>query len=76
MPDMFWVCQECVQRALIWLKENNLLYADIVILENNLKALLVDDVPVELIAVAQMSNEVEVVESEHSSYIPTEDEIG
>ncbi|KAM6501892.1 hypothetical protein JOM56_001869, partial [Amanita muscaria] len=76
MPDTFRVRRERVREALQWLKKNNPLYANIVISDENLNALPVDGVPNELTETAQVSNEVEMVGSEHGGYVPSEYEIG
>ncbi|KAM6495526.1 hypothetical protein JOM56_008232 [Amanita muscaria] len=76
MPDMFQVCMDCVRAALHWLKENNALYMDIIILEENLNTLPVDGILRELAATTKISHDVDVVESEHSGYMPSEEDIG
>ncbi|KAM6498481.1 hypothetical protein JOM56_006429, partial [Amanita muscaria] len=76
MPEMFRVCRERVRAALLWLKEQNSLYADIRISDENLQALPIDGVPLELAMTAKVSNDVENVGSEHNSYVPAEEDIG
>jgi hypothetical protein len=72
MPAMFRVRRWKVREALLWLKANNLLYADIEISEERLSQLPEDGVPDELMMTAKYSPEIKAVEREHEGYVPTD----
>jgi len=76
MPSMFRVRRWKVREALIWLKANNPLYADINISEDRLMELPEDGIPEELSATAKVSNDVAAVDRERESYVPDEEDEG
>jgi hypothetical protein len=69
MPNIFWVRYDWVQRALQWLKANNPIYSDIVILESCLQELLEDAIPIELISTKRYSSNVEMLNAKHNGYV-------
>ena len=73
MPAMFRVRRWRVREALMWLKANNPLYSDIEISEERLSQLPEDGVPEEIFMTAKHSTDIESVEKEHGSYVPTDD---
>lgn len=74
MPKMFRVSRKKVRSALHWLKDNNPIYADIIISEDNLSLLPEDDIPDEIMATTKISDDVERVQREHAGYVPDQDE--
>ncbi len=72
MPAMFRVRRWKVKEALIWLKANNPLYADIEISEERLLQLPEDGVPEELTMTAKYSTDTEAIDKEHDGYVPTD----
>lgn len=72
MPAMFRVRRWRVREGLLWLKANNPLYSDIQISEKRLSELPEDGIPDELILTAKHSMDMEAVEKEHASYVPTD----
>jgi len=74
MPSMFRVRRWKVREALVWLKENNPLYADINISEERLMELPEDGIPEELSMTAKFSDDVSAVDRERESYVPDQDD--
>ena len=74
MPGMFWVQRQRIYRALEWLKQNNKLYADIVISAARLLELPVDGIPRELMLTAKHSTDSDAVYWEEDGYIPLDEE--
>ena len=70
MPGFLQVNRNCVQTALIWLKENNPLYFDIVISSDRLNELPLNGIPVEIITVAKHSDNTTLLALESEGYIP------
>lgn len=75
LPDMFRVKRQNVRDALLWLKQNNPLYSDIVISEETLSQLPIDGIPVELSSTARLSDDVAMLAQEHADYVPQDEEI-
>lgn len=73
MPDTFRVRRWRVREALIWLKRNNPLYADIMISEERLAELPEDGVPDEIVVTAKHSSDVASLEREREGYVPEYD---
>ena len=78
MPAMFRVRRYRVHKALAWLKENNPLYADILISDAHLMELPKDGVPKELTLTAKHSTDSDAAYREQDGYVPLdlEDEVG
>ncbi len=76
MPSMFQVRRLRVREALIWLKRNNPLYADIEIHEERLRQLPYNGIPDELMCTARYSSDIESVHREHDGYVPLQNEEG
>ena len=74
MPNMFRVRRERVRLALLWLKTNNPLYADIIISEERLAELPVSGVPDEIRLTARHSDNMEALHREHDGYVPLDAE--
>jgi hypothetical protein len=74
MPGMFRVRRERIRKALLWLKENNPLYADIVISEARLEQLPINGIPEELTRTAKFSEDIDAVRAEHASYVPDQED--
>lgn len=74
MPEMFRVRRRRVREALQWLKNNNPLYANIEISEENLLGLPEDGVPPEISLVAKYSSDIMSAEKEGAGYVPEDAE--
>ncbi len=73
LPGIFHVRREHVRKALLWLKENNLLYHDIIISDNNLSNLPSDGVPNEILSTVRTSHDIIGLAMEQDTYIPDQD---
>ncbi|KAF8806022.1 hypothetical protein BYT27DRAFT_7257442 [Phlegmacium glaucopus] len=73
MLNMFRVRRMRVRTALEWLKENNLLYSNIMISASRLASLPEDGIPIELMATAKHSTDVNMLYEEHNGYVPTQE---
>ncbi len=62
-----------VCRALLWLKENNLLYHDIIISNDNLSNLPSDRVPNEILSTVRTLHDIVGLAMEQDTYIPDQD---
>lgn len=79
LPSALRVRRWRVRDALIWLKENNPIYADIQISQDRLDSLPINGVPEEILSVVKYSSDIEALDREHEGYVPEydeEDEIG
>jgi hypothetical protein len=76
MPGFLWVRRQRVREALIWLKANNPVYADITISDEQLEQLTENGVPNEILATMKHSDDVHELEQEQASYIPDDDDVG
>lgn len=77
LPGFLWVRRERVRRALLWLQENNPLYRDIVINQENLDLLPENDIPRQILATTRYSSDTSTLEQERSGYVVSDDdEIG
>jgi hypothetical protein len=74
MPGFLWVRRQRVRDALLWLKANNPLYADIVISEERLDELMENGVPDEILNTMRHSDDIEELERERAGYVPEDDE--
>nr|GAT49182.1 predicted protein [Mycena chlorophos] len=72
-PRMVYVKRARVRAALVWLKANNPLYANITICEERLGELPEDDVPDELRNNARFSTEGARAQDEHATYVPVDE---
>ncbi|RDB27295.1 ATP-dependent DNA helicase PIF1 [Hypsizygus marmoreus] len=70
LPDMFLVRRDRVLRALVWLKNHNPLYRNILISDERLLELPINAVPNEILAATKYSSDVEALEKERESYVP------
>jgi len=75
LPDCFTIVRERVRAALMWLRANNPLYADIVISEENLAQLPEQGVPEVLCDILQHSSDTEALEREKAGYVPEESDL-
>lgn len=73
LKSTFWVHCQIVYKALVWLKENNAIYEDIVISQDHLELLPEDDVLMEVLGVIQHEEDEDVEIREWSGYVPTEE---
>lgn len=78
MPDFLRVRRKRVHRkrvhdALLCCKRINPLYRDVEISESNLAQLPEDGIPDELSSTAKVSNDMEMVVSEHEGYVPQDE---
>ena len=73
MSGFLWVCRSCIHAALVWLKANNPLYADIIISDEQLEMLMENRVPEEISAAMRHSDNIEELEQEHVGYVPEDD---
>lgn len=74
LPGFLHVQREQVQRALLWLKNNNLLYQDITICDDHLQQLPINAVLCQLIESARYSSDTSALEQERSGYVIANDE--
>ena len=73
LPDMFKVRRLRVKRALEWLKENNLLFSNIVISMSRLAELPEDDIPYELWVTTKISSDLTSLYAEQDGYVSSQD---
>ncbi|KAF7301990.1 ATP-dependent DNA helicase [Mycena indigotica] len=74
MPGLFRVRRQRVFEALMWLKENNPLYSEVIISQERLKQLPENGVPEEIMQSVRYSGDVDAVGREHAGYVPMEEE--
>jgi len=74
MPNMFRVRRGRVRQGLLWLKNNNPLYADIIISEDRLSELPVSGIPDEIRLTIRHSDDMEALHREHDGYVPLDAE--
>ena len=73
LRQLFRVRRQKVFQALQWLKENNpKYYGDIDINPDRLRALPIDDIPVEILGIIRQSKDVDIIQQESAGYVPTE----
>ena len=65
--------RDVVYNALLWLKNNNSIYADIKIDQCRLSELPEDDIPDELLAVIRQEEDETLADKERESYIVEDD---
>lgn len=70
LKSTFRVRRRIVSEALMWLKDNNELYRDIVISLERLKNLPEDDIPFEISATIRHEDDDETVARERAGYVP------
>lgn len=70
LPKMFTVRRWKVRNALIWLKKNNPLFADITISEERLAELPEDGIPEEITLTTRYSTDVDSLHREGEGYVP------
>ncbi|KAK0234495.1 hypothetical protein EDD85DRAFT_955310 [Armillaria nabsnona] len=73
LPGIFHVRREHVRKALLWLKENNPLYHDIIISDDNLSDLPSDGVPNEILSTVRTLHDIVGLAMEQDTYIPNQD---
>lgn len=76
LPGFLRVRRTRIQAALVWLKANNMLYANIVISEEWLNEYMENGIPEEIMATMRYSDNVEEVEWERAGYVPDDEDIG
>ena len=69
LKKTFRVRRHMVYEALVWLRNHNPIYADIMIDGDRLQELPTDDVPDELLSVVQQEKDDEIAERERESYL-------
>ncbi|KAF8067607.1 hypothetical protein FPV67DRAFT_1449245 [Lyophyllum atratum] len=72
LPKLLHVRKICLLQALTWLKANNPLYADIVVCQDRLAMFPEEGVPDALRSVVRFSDDEELFEREHGSYLASE----
>ncbi|KAJ7101428.1 hypothetical protein B0H15DRAFT_943753 [Mycena belliarum] len=72
LPDFLRVRRQRVFEALVWLRANNGLYANIEISQDQLRLLPEDAVPDEIVLNAKYSNDIASLEKEQAGYIPAD----
>ncbi|KAF7310088.1 ATP-dependent DNA helicase [Mycena indigotica] len=70
---LFRVRRKRVHDALMWLKQNNRLYEDVVISQERLLSLPEDAVPDEILDNVRFSDDIAAVGREHAGHVPQED---
>jgi hypothetical protein len=73
LKSTFRVRRDAVLQALIWLQNNNPLYKDIIISQENMESLPADDVPEEIMATLRHEENAALVAHERASYVPEDD---
>ena len=73
LKKTFRVRRDVVYNALLWLKNNNSIYADIKIDQCRLSELPEDDIPDELLAVIHQEEDETLADKERESYIVEDD---
>ncbi|KAJ7431847.1 hypothetical protein B0H11DRAFT_1941243 [Mycena galericulata] len=73
-PDFLRVRRDRVFQALLWLKNNNDLYRDVEISEEQLRMLPLDGVPEQISLNAKYSDDVARLEREQAGYVPADAE--
>ncbi|KAJ7080494.1 hypothetical protein C8R43DRAFT_965727 [Mycena crocata] len=71
LPSFLTVRRRRVKEALIWLKANNWMYAEIEISEERLAMLPICDVPVEIVETTRYQQDPRALEKEQTGYVPT-----
>lgn len=71
LKSTFRVQCHVVYKALAWLKENNEIYANVVISAEQLASLPEDNIPLEILAAIRHEEHAELVEWEGGGYVPT-----
>jgi hypothetical protein len=74
MPGFLHVHREWVWKALVWLVANNPFYANVVISDKQLDAILEDGVPDEILEATRYSDDTEEVDRERAGYMPDDDD--
>jgi hypothetical protein len=74
LPGFLWVCRKQVQDALVWLKANNPLYADIVISFERLEQIMKNGIPYEVLHAIRHSDDIDELERERAGYVPEDDQ--
>jgi hypothetical protein len=72
LPGFFLINRARVHAALVWLKQNNSLYSDILISSERLNALPVNGVPDEITSLAKISDDTVLLAEETDGYVPTD----
>ena len=75
MPGFLWVRRQRVHKALVWLKANNLAYANIDISDERLAEITENGVPDEILNTMRRSDDIEELERERAGYVPEDDEL-
>jgi hypothetical protein len=75
MPGFLWVRRHRVRAALVWLQDNNPLYADIIISKDRLRDIAVNGVPEEILQSTRYSDNIEELECERGGYVPEDNEL-
>jgi len=75
MPNFLWVRRDYVRQALIWLKANNPVYANIVLSEDRLDELGENSVPDEILGAVRHSDNIEELERERAGYVPEDGDV-
>lgn len=74
MPGFLRVNRRRVHDALLWLKENNPIYENILISHDRLNELPVDDVPFEIMSLMKHSDNIVRLNDENDGYVPDSDD--
>jgi hypothetical protein len=74
MPHFLRVRRDRIRDALLWLKNNNLLYANITISEPHLNQLPEDGIPQEILSCVHCSEDTEQLEKERAGYVVDDDD--
>jgi len=70
LPGFCRVGRQQMKAALMWLKANNPLYADITISDEQLEPIMEDGFPVEIVDATQYSDDIIGLEHERVGYVP------
>lgn len=75
LPDFLHARRHRMRTALIWLKNHNPVYSNIVISEDRLAQFAEYGIPEELLGGVRYSDEVDLLERERAGYVPEEDDV-
>lgn len=74
LPGFLRVRRDRVRKALLWLKDNNPIYRDIIISEDVLDMLPEDAIPRQILETTRYSSDTDALEQERSGYVVSDDD--
>lgn len=74
LPGFLRVRRQRVREALVWLKQNNPIYRDIIISDEMIALLPEDDIPRQILETTKYSSDTSAFERERSGYVVSDDD--